>query len=281
MEKQLFKLESEAMKRWSQGDPWGFISLSAEDIIYIDPYQVKPIIGLEAHTQLLRQLENQVNYQKSEFIEPQVYVSENAAILTYNYRSSMLSSAGEVIRQTPWNATEVYFFRNNQWRIVHTHWSYIYQTIPDYVEIPIPVYTSAPIYEGVLAELMQLETYAMERWRQGDPWGFIEISAPEVTYFDTGTPARINGRESLRAEYQLREGKIFYDVMDFIDPRVQVCSNMAVLTYRFLSTKLRTDGAIESRIPWNCTEVFRYGEDGWRIIHTHWSYIHGMLSENQ
>jgi hypothetical protein len=67
-------------------------------------------------------------------------------------------------------------------------------------------------------------------------WGFLEISAPEVTYFDTGTPQRINGREALRAEYALREGKIFYAVMDFIDPQVQVCGDMAVLFYRFLST---------------------------------------------
>jgi hypothetical protein len=41
---------------------------------------------------------------------------------------------------------------------------------------------------------------AMERWRKGDPWGFIEISAPEVTYFDTGTPhASTAGK--LAAEY--------------------------------------------------------------------------------
>jgi hypothetical protein len=32
----------------------------------------------------------------------------------------------------------------------------------------------------------------MERWRKGDPWGFTDISAPDVTYFDTGTPRRIS-----------------------------------------------------------------------------------------
>lgn len=68
-------------------------------------------------------------------------------------------------------------------------------------------------YEGVLGEVMALESAAMERRRKGDPWGFLEISAPEVTYFDTGTPQRLNGREALRAEYAQREGKIFYLVV--------------------------------------------------------------------
>jgi hypothetical protein len=33
-----------------------------------------------------------------------------------------------------------------------------------------------------------------------DPSVFTEISAPEVTYFDSGTPQRINGREALNVE---------------------------------------------------------------------------------
>jgi ketosteroid isomerase-like protein len=130
-------------------------------------------------------------------------------------------------------------------------------------------------YVGVLGELVGLESNAMERWRKGDPWGFIEISAPGVTYFDTGTPQRINGREALKAEYAQREGKIFYDVMDFIDPTVQVCGDMAVLFYRFLSTWLNLDGSVSHRTPWNCTEVFVRSAGQWKIIHTHWSYIRG------
>jgi hypothetical protein len=54
--------------------------------------------------------------------------------------------------------------------------------------------------------ILSLEKQVMERWRKGDPWGFIEIYAPEVTYFDSGTPQRINGREALRAEHAQREG---------------------------------------------------------------------------
>jgi uncharacterized protein (TIGR02246 family) len=143
------------------------------------------------------------------------------------------------------------------------------------VEVPIPIQLSPTKFEGVLGEVMALESAAMERWRKGDPWGFIEIYAPDVTYFDTGTPQRLNGLDALRAEYAQREGKIFYDVMDFIAPMVQVCGELAVLTYRFFSTQLNPDGSISSRIPWNCSEVYVRIAGQWRIVHNHWSFIRG------
>lgn len=124
--------------------------------------------------------------------------------------------------------------------------------------------------------ILSLENGAMERWRKGDPWGFTDISAPEVTYFDTGTPKRLDGLEALKAEYAKREGKIHYDVMEFIDPKVQVHGDAAVLFYRFFSTHLNPDGSIASRTPWNCTEVFFKIKGKWKIVHTHWSYINGQ-----
>jgi hypothetical protein len=129
--------------------------------------------------------------------------------------------------------------------------------------------------KGILEELMQLEKGAMERWRKGDPSGFIELSAPQVTYFDTGTIQRINGLEALKAEYSQRAGKIYFDVMDFIAPQVQIYGDLAVLSYRFLSTWLDSDGSVSHRIPWNCSEVYGKIESRWKILHTHWSYIKG------
>ena len=275
MEDKILTLEKDAMERWRQGDPWGFIALSAEDIIYIDPFQTKPILGLDAFTQMLSQAEGNINYQRSEFIKPQTVVLGDTALLTYNYRSSVLNDHDEVVTQTPWNATEVYILRDHRWQIIHTHWSFIHQQVPAQVEIPIPISTIPIVYEGVCAELMALESAAMERWRKGDPWGFIEISAPEVTYFDTGTSQRLDGRETLSSEYERRAGKIYYDVMDFIDPQILVCGDIAVLVYRFLSTQLYPDGSIKNRTPWNCTEVFSREHGPWQIIHTHWSFING------
>jgi ketosteroid isomerase-like protein len=122
---------------------------------------------------------------------------------------------------------------------------------------------------------MALEFSAMERWRKGDPWGFTDISAQGVTYFDTGTPKRLDGLDALKEEYAKRIGKIHYDVMEFIDPKVRVYGDAAVLFYRFFSTYLNSDGSVARRIPWNCTEVFSKIDGKWKIVHTHWSYING------
>jgi ketosteroid isomerase-like protein len=263
------------MERWRQGDPRGWAEISAENVTYIDPGLTKPIVGLEEYKAYLKQFEGKINYQGSEFINPKVMIVGNVAVLTYNYRSTVTTPEATGMNQTLWNTTEVYFQLDGQWRIAHTHWSYVKHKLPESVEVLLSVKLSHQEYEGVLGEVMALESAAMERWRKGDPWGFIEIYAPGVTYFDTGTPQRINGLDALRAELARREGKIHYDVMEFITPRIQVQENAAVLTYRFFSTQLNPDGSISSRIPWNCSEVYVRIDGKWRIVHNHWSFIKG------
>ena len=275
MKETILSLEKSAMERWRNGDPWGFVEISAEELTYVDPGLTAPILGLEEFKAYMKRLEGKIRYQGSEFIVPRVVVAGDAAVLSYNYRSSVITPEGTTMSQTPWNATEVYFRRDDQWRIVHTHWSYVLHKLPRSVEVPVPVQLSQQGYEGVMGEVMALESAAMERWRKGDPWGFIEIYAPDVTYFDTGTPQRLNGLDALRAELAQREGKIHYDVMEFISPRVQACGELAVLTYRFFSTQLKPDGSISSKIPWNCSEVYLRIDGKWRIVHNHWSFIMG------
>jgi len=271
----ILPLEKAAMERWRNGDPMGFVELSAEDICYVDPGLTKPILGLDEYRVYMEQIQGKIHYDRSEFIASKIVSVGEAALLTYNYRSSVLSPQGIVSSQTPWNTTEVYFKREGEWKIVHTHWSYVKHRVREHVEIPLPVSSAPSSYVGVLGELMALESAAMERWRKGDPWGFIELYAPKVTYFDAGTTQRVNGRASLTIEYKQRQGKIYYDVMDFVTPMVQVCGDMAVLFYRFLSTRLNPDGSVSSRTPWNCSELYQRMQGTWKIIHNHWSHILG------
>jgi ketosteroid isomerase-like protein len=278
MEDQILSMEKAAMERWRNGDPMGFLELCSPAICYTDPGQVKPIIGLNDYSVFMKGLIGQIHYHKSEFSEPKVVMVGEAALLSYNYRSTVLTAEGKVDSQTPWNCTEVYFKEGGAWRIVHNHWSFIHQKMLEKVDIPVPAGSQGVVYTGLTGELMSLEAAAMARWDKGDPWGFIELSAPDVTYFDTGTPKRINGREALSAEYKQREGKISYEVMDFIEPWALAKDDLAVLFYRFFSTRLNADGSVASRVPWNCSEVFQRMPEGWKIIHTHWSFICGERS---
>ena len=45
--------------------------------------------------------------------------------------------------------------------------------------------------------IIAMERAALDRWGRGDPTGFLEISAPDVVYFDPSLERRIDGREAL------------------------------------------------------------------------------------
>ena len=126
--------------------------------------------------------------------------------------------------------------------------------------------------ETDIAELLiGMERAAMVRWGNGDPDGFLEISDPDVSYFDPFTDRRLDGIESLRALYHQIRGQVRLDRFEFLEPRVQVAGDAAVLTFRFESHG--SDGSMQ----WNTTEVYRKTEAGWRIIHTHWAFYRPRL----
>ncbi len=119
--------------------------------------------------------------------------------------------------------------------------------------------------ERTTAEIIALERGALERWGAGDPSGYLEISAPEVTYFDPFLERRVDGLESLSARYAPLRGTIHVDRYDLVSPKVQVYGEVAVLTFNLVSY------AGMATMRWNCTEVFHHGTNGWRIVQTHWS----------
>ncbi len=122
------------------------------------------------------------------------------------------------------------------------------------------------------AEILALERAALDRWGAGDPSGYLEISAPEVTYFDPFLQRRVDGLEALAAWYAPLRGTIRIDHYDMIEPKVQVCADAAVLTFNLVSY------SGNDAMHWNCTEVYRRGQQGWRIVHTHWSITQHLKS---
>jgi ketosteroid isomerase-like protein len=115
--------------------------------------------------------------------------------------------------------------------------------------------------------IIAFEKGALDKWNQGNPNGYLEISADDVTYFDPFTDQRLDGIETLRQYYEPIIGKI-HARYEMFNPNVTATANMAVLTFNLHSF----EG--EKVFKWNCTEVYRLEPNGqWKIVQTHWSFI--------
>jgi ketosteroid isomerase-like protein len=117
--------------------------------------------------------------------------------------------------------------------------------------------------------ILALERAALDRWGKGDPDGFLEISDPDVAYFDPFQKDRVDGRGALKALYDTFRGQVNIQRDEIVNPRVQVVGDVAILTFNFVSY------GSEGSMRWHATEVYRRREETWRIIHTHWSLIQG------
>ena len=129
----------------------------------------------------------------------------------------------------------------------------------------------------VTACVIALERGALDRWGKGDPRGYLEIYAPEVTYFDPLQSARVDGLDEMTALYAPFTGKIRVDRYDMIGPKVQRHGEVAVLTFNLHSYRTQPDGSDAVVARWNATAVYRAVGRTWRSIHVHWSFIQPEL----
>ena len=61
------------------------------------------------------------------------------------------------------------------------------------------------------AAIIALERRALERWNQGDPDGFLELTSGDVVYFDPALGRKLIGKKALGEYYGTVRGKIRID----------------------------------------------------------------------
>jgi ketosteroid isomerase-like protein len=127
------------------------------------------------------------------------------------------------------------------------------------------------------AAIIALERGALDRWGAGDPGGYLELYAREVTYFDPLQPARVDGLAAMTALYAPFTGQIRVDRYDMIAPKVQRHGEAAVLTFNLVSYQTRSDGSDAVVARWNATAVYAIVDGRWRSLHAHWSFIQPEL----
>ena len=115
----IIKMELEALDRWGNGDPSGFLEICAPDVVYFDPNLEMRIDGRDKLGEYYEAIRGKVSFECCELLNPLVQRIGDAAVLTFNF-----VSYGADEHTSRWNCTEVYRRSGEEWQIIQTHWSY-------------------------------------------------------------------------------------------------------------------------------------------------------------
>lgn len=126
-------------------------------------------------------------------------------------------------------------------------------------------------------KIVTMEKTALDRWGKGDPWGYLDIFAPEVTYYNPFEDKRIDGLEAMKKYYGDQAGQIFIDKYEMTNIKVQLHGNIAILSYNLFNFKKRPDSSLKESTRWNSTKVYCLINGSWKIIHNHWSFLQPVL----
>ena len=114
------------------------------------------------------------------------------------------------------------------------------------------------------------ERRALEQWAKGNPLGYLEIDADDVTYFDDiGAHSRVDGIGAMRTYLGSLKDKIPPHRYEIVNPKVQLYGDIGILTLRYHA--YGADAQPMAR--WKATSVYRRVDDQWRIVHAHWSLV--------
>jgi ketosteroid isomerase-like protein len=129
-------------------------------------------------------------------------------------------------------------------------------------------------------QIIMLERRALDRWGKGDPSGFLELYADDITYFDPVTATRIDGHQAMVNYYRPWVGKIQIARYELLNPLVVVEGIMALLTYNLVNYFQDAEGVESVGSCWNSTVVYRHHNGKWMSIHSHWSFTRHTAFQN-
>ena len=131
------------------------------------------------------------------------------------------------------------------------------------------------------AEVIAIERASLERWAKGDPGGFLDNYAADITYFDPSQERRIDGLPAMTAYLTPLRGKINIDRYEMLNTNVQRYGDVAVLTYNVVNYRRQPDGTEQITTRWNSTAVFQRAGARWREIHSHFSFTRPEVKQPQ
>lgn len=128
------------------------------------------------------------------------------------------------------------------------------------------------------AKIIAIEKGALDRWGKGDPQGYLETYAPEITYFDPALEKRADGIQVMKDYLAPITGKVKVDRYEMTNTKVQRLGDVAVLSYQLMSHAIMPNGS-PLTIRWNSTKVYGLFDGNWKLFHDHWSFVKPELKD--
>jgi hypothetical protein len=129
-----------------------------------------------------------------------------------------------------------------------------------------PVIPTAEESQAAITEKINM---ANERWAGGDPMGFVDCAAQDITWMDDlMAPVPIKGREALKTYLEGFRGQIPAHTMELTNMDFQNYGDIVIVTYHY-------EGTFEgvSNPPWKVTSVYRYADNDWLSVHENWTVV--------
>jgi hypothetical protein len=124
--------------------------------------------------------------------------------------------------------------------------------------------------ESLKRELLELERSALDRWSGGDPAGYGQWAAEEVTYFDDmGARERVAGKDALLEYLDSLKEHMPPHRYEMGDPLVQIFGDMGIVSFLYLPSTL--DG--QAGTPWRASTVYALIDGKWQMVHAHWAMM--------
>ena len=127
----------------------------------------------------------------------------------------------------------------------------------------LPVFAAAN--DELLPELVALERKVMDGFLKGDPGPQLAIADAQITYVHDQIGNRLEGLPALQKVLDGYRGVPLFDSYEILSPKVQSSGDVAVLSYQLAQNR---GGSTKY---WNGTHVYVKKQEGWRVIHSHWS----------
>jgi ketosteroid isomerase-like protein len=127
---------------------------------------------------------------------------------------------------------------------------------------------------AVSKTLIELEKTYNERFRVGDPGGYLEGFADEVSYFDPILKDIVVGKEKTVAWLSSIYSNPNIVRSEYLNPQVHVgdSGDFAVMGYNLKTYVLDEDGKEKLLRAWNATHGYRLVDRQWLIVHSNWAF---------